>query len=74
MINIADIEFAVEVPEIIWCTKSFSLQTQLRLCKVVLRLSWGFDNKNKQINNFFPRGPFLPPRPLGIGLIIPGQM
>ena len=23
--------------------KSFSLQTQLKLCQVVLRLSWGFD-------------------------------
>ena len=33
-----------EEPRLIWCAKSFSLQTQLRLCKVVLRLSWGLDN------------------------------
>ena len=25
--------------------KSFSCETQLRLCYVELRLSWGFDNK-----------------------------
>ena len=43
--DIADIEFPVVV--VVGGgggVKSFSCQTQLRLCKVELWLGWGFDN------------------------------